>query len=138
MRHAIAPKLRKIGCFNPNLAKVGVEGSNPFARSKTVYKIKCLFSSKKTGGRRSFWGSWGEAVERKLRKLSIVPEQWQLLRRSNLALRRRSKFQLKESVEQWGTLMSHSKQPLRIVPRGRDWHVRGEMDQKGKRGTGKV
>ena len=49
MRHAIARKLRKMGCLNPNLAKVGVEGSNPFARSKTIYKIKRLLPSRKEG-----------------------------------------------------------------------------------------
>jgi hypothetical protein len=32
-----------------NLAKVGVEGSNPFARSKNLNKIKCLSSAHKIG-----------------------------------------------------------------------------------------
>jgi hypothetical protein len=32
-----------------NLAKVGVEGSNPFARSKNLKKMKCLSSSRKSG-----------------------------------------------------------------------------------------
>jgi hypothetical protein len=53
---------RGCGCSSGvehNLAKVGVEGSNPFARSKNLKKMKCLPSSHKRGWGHSFPGKQG-------------------------------------------------------------------------------
>src|ERR1700733_22087 len=47
LRHKRGRRRRRQGCgcssgVEHNLAKVGVEGSNPFARSKFLFKIKVL------------------------------------------------------------------------------------------------